>query len=90
MLGPGTAGATPGQRARAHRHDRIHDGLRHHRYRADFSLVKFKKLVGGRSMQIVNQTIPQALTKLWLPTETIEAVVESRARTRRGRTWTQT
>ena len=27
----------------------------------DFSLVKFKKLVGGGSMQIVNQTIPRAL-----------------------------
>ena len=26
----------------------------------DFSLVKFKKLVGGGSMQIVNQTIPRA------------------------------
>ena len=30
----------------------------------DFSLVKFKKLVGGGSMQIVNQTIPRALEKL--------------------------
>src|SRR6478672_3638377 len=29
----------------------------------DFSLVKFKKLVGGGSMQIVNQTIPRALKK---------------------------
>jgi ribonucleoside-diphosphate reductase alpha chain len=29
----------------------------------DFSLVKFKKLVGGGSMQIVNQTIPRALSK---------------------------
>ena len=25
----------------------------------DFSLVKFKKLVGGGSMQIVNQTVPR-------------------------------
>ena len=32
----------------------------------DFSLVKFKKLVGGGSMQIVNQTIPRALRKLGL------------------------
>jgi ribonucleoside-diphosphate reductase alpha chain len=32
----------------------------------DFSLVKFKKLVGGGSMQIVNQTVPRALTKLGL------------------------
>lgn len=30
----------------------------------DFSLVKFKKLVGGGSMQIVNLTIPRALAKL--------------------------
>ena len=30
----------------------------------DFSLVKFKKLVGGGSMQIVNQTIPLALSRL--------------------------
>jgi len=42
----------------------------------DFSLVKFKKLVGGGSMQIVNQTVPRALTKLGYATETIEAVVE--------------
>src|SRR5690606_11838610 len=27
----------------------------------DFSLVKFKKLVGGGSLQLVNQTIPRAL-----------------------------
>ena len=32
----------------------------------DFSLVKFKKLVGGGSMQIVNQTVPRALRKLGL------------------------
>jgi ribonucleoside-diphosphate reductase alpha chain len=42
----------------------------------DFSLVKFKKLVGGGSMQIVNQTIPRALKKLGYAGETIEAVVE--------------
>ncbi|HTY73515.1 MAG TPA: vitamin B12-dependent ribonucleotide reductase [Actinomycetes bacterium] len=42
----------------------------------DFSLVKFKKLVGGGSMQIVNQTIPRALRKLGYPEETIEAIVE--------------
>ena len=42
----------------------------------DFSLVKFKKLVGGGSMQIVNQTIPRALTKLGYADETIEAIVE--------------
>ncbi len=38
----------------------------------DFSLVKFKKLVGGGSMQIVNLTIPRALKKLGYTEETIE------------------
>ena len=42
----------------------------------DFSLVKFKKLVGGGSMQVVNQTVPAALTKLGYTNETIEAIVE--------------
>jgi ribonucleoside-diphosphate reductase alpha chain len=42
----------------------------------DFSLVKFKKLVGGGSMQIVNQTIPRALRKLGYAGETVEAIVE--------------
>ncbi len=42
----------------------------------DFSLVKFKKLVGGGSMQIVNQTIPRALDRLGYPAETVEAIVE--------------
>ena len=42
----------------------------------DFSLVKFKKLVGGSSMQIVNQTIPRALRKLGYTEETVEAIVE--------------
>jgi ribonucleoside-diphosphate reductase alpha chain len=42
----------------------------------DLSLVKFKKLVGGGSMQIVNQTIPRALKRLGYTTETSEAIVE--------------
>jgi ribonucleoside-diphosphate reductase alpha chain len=42
----------------------------------DFSLVKFKKLVGGGSMQIVNQTIPRALRTLGYPEEQVEAIVE--------------
>ena len=42
----------------------------------DFSLVKFKKLVGGGSMQIVNQTIPMALNKLGYADETVEAIIE--------------
>jgi ribonucleoside-diphosphate reductase alpha chain len=42
----------------------------------DFSLVKFKKLVGGGSLQIVNQTIPRALRKLGYAEETAEAIIE--------------
>jgi ribonucleoside-diphosphate reductase alpha chain len=42
----------------------------------DLALVKFKKLVGGGSMQIVNQTIPRALTKLGYENERAEAIVE--------------
>ncbi|MBB5856685.1 vitamin B12-dependent ribonucleotide reductase [Amycolatopsis umgeniensis] len=42
----------------------------------DFSLVKFKKLVGGGSMQIVNQTVPRALTALGYQAEQVEAIVE--------------
>ena len=42
----------------------------------DFSLVKFKKLVGGGSMQIVNQTVPRALKKMGYQQEQIEAIVE--------------
>jgi len=42
----------------------------------DLALVKFKKLVGGGSMQIVNQTVPRALENLGYQPEQIEAVVE--------------
>jgi len=42
----------------------------------DFSLVKFKKLVGGGNMQIVNQAIPRSLVKLGYQPETVEAIVE--------------
>ncbi|MER6815637.1 vitamin B12-dependent ribonucleotide reductase [Spirillospora sp. NPDC000708] len=42
----------------------------------DLALVKFKKLVGGGSMQIVNQTVPRALRKLGYQQEQIEAIVE--------------
>jgi ribonucleoside-diphosphate reductase alpha chain len=42
----------------------------------DFSLVKYKKLVGGGSMQIVNQTVPRALRSLGYQDEQIEAIVE--------------
>jgi ribonucleoside-diphosphate reductase alpha chain len=42
----------------------------------DLALVKFKKLVGGGSMQIVNQTVPRALRTLGYQEEQVEAVVE--------------
>jgi ribonucleoside-diphosphate reductase alpha chain len=42
----------------------------------DLALVKFKKLVGGGSMQIVNQTVPRALKNLGYPHEQIEAITE--------------
>ncbi len=42
----------------------------------DLALVKFKKLVGGGSMQIVNQTVPHALRVLGYQEEQVEAIVE--------------
>jgi ribonucleoside-diphosphate reductase alpha chain len=42
----------------------------------DLALVKFKKLVGGGSMQIVNQTVPRALRNLGYQSEQIEAIAE--------------
>ncbi|BBB00692.1 putative vitamin B12-dependent ribonucleotide reductase [Actinacidiphila reveromycinica] len=41
----------------------------------DLALVKFKKLVGGGSMQIVNNTVPVALKRLGYQEEQIEAIV---------------
>ncbi|CAN5604753.1 hypothetical protein BH20ACT18_BH20ACT18_03450 [soil metagenome] len=40
----------------------------------DFSLVKFKELVGGGQMTIVNQTVPLALRTLGYAGEQIEAI----------------
>ena len=42
----------------------------------DLALVKFKKLVGGGSMQIVNQSVRRALDNLGYPAEQAEAIVE--------------
>ncbi|MGI8332781.1 vitamin B12-dependent ribonucleotide reductase [Actinomadura scrupuli] len=42
----------------------------------DLALAKFKKLVGGGSMQIVNLTVPRALKQLGYQQEQIEAIVE--------------
>ena len=42
----------------------------------DIALVKYKKLVGGGLMKIVNQTVPMALAKLGYTEEQIKAIVE--------------
>ena len=42
----------------------------------DLALVKFKKLVGGGSMQIVNQTVSRALKNLGYQPEQAEAISE--------------
>jgi ribonucleoside-diphosphate reductase alpha chain len=42
----------------------------------DLSLVKYKKLVGGGVIKIVNNTVPQALIKLGYSPEQVEKIVE--------------
>ncbi|REE95510.1 vitamin B12-dependent ribonucleotide reductase [Thermomonospora umbrina] len=42
----------------------------------DLALKKFKKLVGGGSMEIVNLTVPRALRQLGYQEERVEAIVE--------------
>jgi ribonucleoside-diphosphate reductase alpha chain len=46
----------------------------------DLALVKFRKLVDGGSMQIVNQTVPRALRNLGYPPEQAEAITTYIAR----------
>ncbi len=41
----------------------------------DLGLVKFKKLVGGGTIQIVNQTVPRALERLGYPDEQVAEIV---------------
>jgi ribonucleoside-diphosphate reductase alpha chain len=42
----------------------------------DIALVKYKKLVGGGLMKIVNQTVPVALVRLGYPEDQVQAVVD--------------
>jgi ribonucleoside-diphosphate reductase alpha chain len=42
----------------------------------DLALIKYKKLVGGGSMAIVNQTVPRALRTLGYAEEHVQAIVE--------------
>ncbi len=41
----------------------------------DIALIKYKKLVGGGLLKIVNQTVPQALVKLGYSTTEVESIV---------------
>jgi ribonucleoside-diphosphate reductase alpha chain len=41
----------------------------------DIALVKYKKLVGGGMMKIVNQTVPEALAKLGYDSEQVEHII---------------
>lgn len=41
----------------------------------DLGLVKFKKLVGGGNMSIVNQTVPRALRKLGYSDSEVDAII---------------
>jgi ribonucleoside-diphosphate reductase alpha chain len=42
----------------------------------DIALVKYKKLVGGGLMKIVNQTVPMALTKLGYSPQQVKEIIE--------------
>src|SRR5678815_688576 len=42
----------------------------------DIALVKYKKLVGGGMMKIVNQTVPMALKKLGYTSPQIDAIID--------------
>ena len=42
----------------------------------DIALVKYKKLVGGGLMKIVNQSVPMALSRLGYTDEQVKAIVE--------------
>ena len=41
----------------------------------DLGLVKTKKLVGGGTMSIVNQTVPRALTRLGYPADQVDEII---------------
>jgi ribonucleoside-diphosphate reductase alpha chain len=42
----------------------------------DIALVKYKKLVGGGLLKIVNRTVPEALDRLGYPKEQIKALID--------------
>ena len=77
----------PGDGARADRHDLVPDGLRHDGIEPDLGLVKTKKLVGGGTMSIVNQTVPRALKRLGYSPDEVDGDrrLHRRAQDDRGR-----
>ena len=42
----------------------------------DIALVKYKKLVGGGLLKIVNQTVPEALRRLGYNSEESKAIID--------------
>ncbi len=42
----------------------------------DLALIKFRKLVGGGSLQIINKAVPRALRTLGYQVEQVEAIIE--------------
>src|SRR5205807_47203 len=42
----------------------------------DFALIKFKKLAGGGSFKIVNQSVPRALSKMGYAPQEVQAIVD--------------
>ena len=51
----------------------------------DLALIKYKKLVGGGMIKIVNNTVPSALFKLGYTHEQTDAIVSLRRRNRNHR-----
>ena len=64
-----------GHRARADRHHRLHDGLRHHGRRAGHRARQVQEARRRWADEIVNGTVPMALDKLGYTKPEIEAIV---------------
>ncbi len=43
----------------------------------DIALVKYKKLVGGGMLKLVNNTVPQSLARLGYPSEQVDAIIQT-------------
>jgi ribonucleoside-diphosphate reductase alpha chain len=67
----------PGHGARAHRHHRLHDGLRHHRHRAGHRAHQVQEAGRRGMLKIVNNTVPLALQRLGYSTTEAQSIVQS-------------